>query len=1094
MARKNKAGAAHQNPAAVTQPAAAAAAAAVSAASTSSHLRTKRCSSRGYCGWAVRRIVLLYVLFVSLYTCPTSPGHPVCWAESAARSSIVDPVHSYILSTETGARISNAYQAHLVPFYKKHGTPIVDNTRAFVVERVAPVVKEASKPVCDAVHRIADPYKEKAYAAYSTHAKAHVDEVRETACRVTRKYVVPAAIVLRDRTGQVVNEYIVPFSKSALNDYLIPLYRDHIQPRWNNQIKPALCRYSKTAAAYTRAHILPAIADGATHGYEVACDFTTTHVVPRAKRGAVHAYVFFKTHVSPPVRKVYDENLKEHVDRVVPWDQVEIVMGKLGDICSTAIDVAKSFTEEFYYMCYTIATGEEHPSVIARMKAEEALKHGGAAFAGSEGPSEDDTQIQAIARRLSGSARQWIQFARGLVGSAADNAKDKVNAYGRATGIYHRATKAVADRFAKTTAPVVQSTVQSDEATSQVAAVDTPIPSAPETTEPTPAAPSVPMSTISQEIPVAAEEAASVILEARDAMAGVLVNEEEKAAFEELVRAASDATERLEEFPSVLNDLDEEPAAATAPSETEATGSSATDNESAEDQYDDSAAVHVATTLPPQEPESAEETQQHAAAGSETTLALQKDHVEVKRDAPAADDKKDTRTAEVGSPEPIAVATSYDAPAIPASTKRTVTTTETVKKVVYVGKPQPDASAEPKTAVTTWLTETVKARSTVTAQVTTTVKTKATVTVTPVVTATVKSKLRTTLISEVTATVQAPTTHYVTVHAPVSKSTTINSTEDKESPRTVTTAAASVANERVDTAATESSTASIQDGVQETTEQLVEPSTSLAVEVETTQPAAANAAATVPASAPVEEALSAKEALSVEEAPAAEETVAKVISAATKAAPAKEAAADTTTDTVDDEVRKAASNWVKDARKSISREIAEERTRSTVPTAETDAADVADAADAVAENSDATAPADAASEAAATTESATTAEQETPASASAATPAAKIASEEHNTPPAPVKAVKSKPSKTAPKPKANKTEAIASKAEAAVNAEPAQESPVAAKHTTVAKRVKKPILDEAPAAAAGAGAKTSNGKGPRKIKKTKKRVVKKNQV
>ncbi|KAJ1951954.1 hypothetical protein GGI12_006364, partial [Dipsacomyces acuminosporus] len=306
--------------------------------------------------------------------------------------------------------------------------------------------------------------------------------------------------------------------------------------------------------AYTRAHILPAIADGAARGYEIACDFTATHVVPRAKHGAVHVYVFFKTHVCPPVRKLYDENLKEHVDRVVPWDRVEVVTDKLYTVGAKTAEIAMSFTEEFYYMCYTIVTGDEHPSVIARMKAEEALEHRDGIFAGTKGDKGDDSQIPNIARRFSGSARQWIQIARGWVGSAAANAKSGVKAYGRATDIYHRATKVVADQFAKTAASpsAAQSTSQAQDSASK-AATETPAP----TPTSAPAQEATEAAAIVSELPVSAEDAASAILEARESIASVLVEDEAKAAFEDLVKGAAEPTARLETFPSVLNDADE---------------------------------------------------------------------------------------------------------------------------------------------------------------------------------------------------------------------------------------------------------------------------------------------------------------------------------------------------------------------------------------------------------------------------------------------------------------------------------------------------------------------------------------------------------
>ncbi|KAJ1936244.1 hypothetical protein EC988_008253, partial [Linderina pennispora] len=134
--------------------------------------------------------------------------------------------------------------------------------------------------------------------------------------------------------------------------------------------------------------------------------------------------------------------MRQYVDRVVPWDQVEVVYDKSMLVGSTLFDIACSFTEEFYYMCYTIFTGDEHPTVIQRHHEEQLAK-----------ADQSTTQTvfstpaehaQNIARKISGSARQWFQVARGWVAPA-----NQQYVYDKATDFYHRATKAVAERIPK---------------------------------------------------------------------------------------------------------------------------------------------------------------------------------------------------------------------------------------------------------------------------------------------------------------------------------------------------------------------------------------------------------------------------------------------------------------------------------------------------------------------------------------------------------------------------------------------------------------------------------------------------------------------
>ncbi|KAJ2827051.1 hypothetical protein GGI24_002746, partial [Coemansia furcata] len=354
----------------------------------------------GFFGWALRRLVLAYILFVTLFTCP-SADHFVCRTEAMVRSTLVTPVTNYLLTTETGSRAHTAYNAHLVPFYEKHAEPIVDAARGFVADTACPALSRAAAPVTQAVLRVVEPHREKVAEAYATYLAPTVDVAGGAVSRVVHGWVCPAVTK--------VQTWVVPKVCGAVTGYVVPFYRDTVLPRWNDQVRPALCRYSKIVVQYTRSEVLPAIADGAGRAYVVSRDFAAAHIVPHAKRATVHSYVFLKGHVLPPVRRVYEQNLKVYVDRVVPWEQVDRVVGGVWVFVT-------GFAEEFYFMCYTIATGKEHPSVkvvVVEKKTETV---------------EDVGQVQGIARRVSGSARQWIQVARGWVGSAKTSYESRMRA------------------------------------------------------------------------------------------------------------------------------------------------------------------------------------------------------------------------------------------------------------------------------------------------------------------------------------------------------------------------------------------------------------------------------------------------------------------------------------------------------------------------------------------------------------------------------------------------------------------------------------------------------------------------------------------
>ncbi|KAJ1751568.1 hypothetical protein LPJ79_001942 [Coemansia sp. RSA 1821] len=386
----------------------------------------------GLLRWVLVRGGILYLLSILFFTCPYAPNHPVCQISSAAQSKIVTPLHDLALSTETGARIDTAYRAHLVPFYEKHGAPVVNGAHAFVLESAAPALKQATKPVCDSFHRAIDPYAERVSSLYKAHAKPTVDAVKAGICTATTRAVVPVATVVGQHSLHVLREYVGPAVRVCVYDYMVPFYANHISPRWNNQIKPAACHYFKVAVQHTRSSVLPAVFDGAAHGARMSREFASKHIVPHARRATMHTYVFVKTKVCPPIYNAYAQTLKPHVDRIVPWDRIDPVLDNVCIYTSSVWNICKVFSEEVYFMCYTIVTGNEHPLVLKKQQKPEPLaeRRDSGVMDAFKLPSQLDTDVRGVARKISGSARQWVQLARGWMGSAAGSAKSNIVSYG----------------------------------------------------------------------------------------------------------------------------------------------------------------------------------------------------------------------------------------------------------------------------------------------------------------------------------------------------------------------------------------------------------------------------------------------------------------------------------------------------------------------------------------------------------------------------------------------------------------------------------------------------------------------------------------
>ncbi|KAJ2715695.1 hypothetical protein H4R19_001058 [Coemansia spiralis] len=396
-----------------------------------------------------------------LVACPTASDNPVCQAVSLAQSTIVEPVHALALSTETGARISTAYNAHLVPFYAKHAAPVVDGAHRVVTEAVAPAIKRATAPAYDAFHRAVDPHAEKAAAAYRAYAKPAIDTARACVDTAAARVVIPVATVVGHHVARVFGDYVGPFARTVAVDYVVPFYAGHIRPAWSNRVQPALAHYATVVAEYTRTNVLPAVADGSVQAFRESRRLAAKYLVPHAKRATVHVYVVAKARVFPVVHSAYARTLKPHVDRLVPWDKVAIVTDKVATVGGALVDVSVGFAREFYFMCYTIVTGDEHPAVLRAAKSnppqvDDTAIIGSLKLPLAPGPGGDSMQDKI--RRLSGGARQWIQVARSWAGSAASSLKDNL-VYPTPSADVATPTVETATKSAVATATVAMATV-----------------------------------------------------------------------------------------------------------------------------------------------------------------------------------------------------------------------------------------------------------------------------------------------------------------------------------------------------------------------------------------------------------------------------------------------------------------------------------------------------------------------------------------------------------------------------------------------------------------------------------------------------------
>ncbi|KAJ1920372.1 hypothetical protein H4219_001347 [Mycoemilia scoparia] len=500
------------------------------AATAQEHRKCGCCLSRFFF-WTLKRTILVYLLFTTLWTCPQNPKHPVCTVEKKIFSNVIQPATDSFFATPLGSRFYNAYEGHMVPLYKSHGKPLAIKTYRLANQHVVPIVKRVADPVCQEFKRQIDPLSTKLSDHYYTLVHPWISPVATKVVFTFETYVIPVVRSTSAWSCKFTREKAVPAANIAWSNYIVPTYQNHFVPFWNNHLNPAINSAADHTVRYTKAKIVPGLRKGSDFAFEKLSYFTKTYVRPAARKATLVCYRFVNNHVVPPVQRAYSLYLKRHVDAVVDWEKVEIITQTAETALSKSIKWTSEVLVEFYYITYEIITGDLHPTLAAQRAEKKSpfaipKKTDAHDIYGNikKQPSKPDLarQAQEIGNKWWGAARQWVQQARNVATNVATNIGQKVEK--KLTQPSEVKEKHIGDTHVEETTrsssddAVLEQTVAPEE------------------------------SSKSNEIPdLVPEEAVSVIYNAHEEALNKFNN----------LREAVDDKLNLESFPSIINDVEE---------------------------------------------------------------------------------------------------------------------------------------------------------------------------------------------------------------------------------------------------------------------------------------------------------------------------------------------------------------------------------------------------------------------------------------------------------------------------------------------------------------------------------------------------------
>ncbi|PVU96112.1 hypothetical protein BB561_001362 [Smittium simulii] len=336
-------------------------------------------SSRTFVGFfklIVYRTILAYVGFMLFFSCTPDSKYLVCKAKNEINSLVINPSISYLKTTDIGVKARELYNESINPYYLANIQPIVTTSNIIYKKQIKPTAVKYLNPV---VLKLSDSTKKVFYFIHQKYAKStivkpYVDIMAQRYSLAQKQYISPNIKIINEFYSKVFTNNVIPFVNGIYLNSFKPFLKTYLHPFWNEKMKPFILVLPEKTYNFIRFYALPKFRHGAAVTLDSIEGVTINYVSPFTANTFSNLYKLYQQNLSPHIVSINQQYFEVYRLKYPVLDKITDVFGITVTFAKNLFETIKSSMLTFYCYSYEIITYKPHRILVMRRQNTIKLK------------------------------------------------------------------------------------------------------------------------------------------------------------------------------------------------------------------------------------------------------------------------------------------------------------------------------------------------------------------------------------------------------------------------------------------------------------------------------------------------------------------------------------------------------------------------------------------------------------------------------------------------------------------------------------------------------------------------------------------------
>ncbi|PVU98926.1 hypothetical protein BB559_001158 [Furculomyces boomerangus] len=307
---------------------------------------------------------------------PASQGHKpvlqnhknICYIGNQINDLTFKPALNYARSTSFGKQTVEFYSTQAYPFYYDNIKPAASQSYQIYIEKVHPVVVKISTPVITATKSQALKVQNSIASSYrnSKTIKPFIDSVISRIYGFFDSRIYPITTSINSRVQITIHNYIIPQFQTVRNNYLSPFYKSTLLPLWENRLKPVLSTIGEKLWKLISKDAVPAIRKYSAITLDFIELVVNNYIAPNINKFLNYLTLQYNKSIKPATDILFEKYLKPYFEKYPMLYKVETITINTTKMISKPIQFTFNLFKEVYFLLYEVITGKEHRILKAR--------------------------------------------------------------------------------------------------------------------------------------------------------------------------------------------------------------------------------------------------------------------------------------------------------------------------------------------------------------------------------------------------------------------------------------------------------------------------------------------------------------------------------------------------------------------------------------------------------------------------------------------------------------------------------------------------------------------------------------------------------